>query len=58
MPKGYPVLKGVDPLLDAEAMRVCSMLKGFNPGKQGGKAVNVWYMIPVNFVLPDSDQSK
>ncbi len=48
------VLKGVDPLLDAEALRVVRLLKGFKPGMQGGKAVSVWYMVPVNFLLqPD-----
>ena len=49
------ILKGVHPLLDAEAARVVSMLKGFKPGMQGGKAVNVWYMVPINFTLPKSD---
>ncbi|MDX9727542.1 MAG: TonB family protein [Bacteroidales bacterium] len=44
-------LKGVHPLLDAEAIRVVSLLKGFKPGMQGGKAVNVWYMLPVTFTL-------
>lgn len=43
------ILKGVDPLLDAEAIRVTSMLTAFKPGLQGGKPVNVWYMAPVNF---------
>jgi TonB family protein len=49
--EGISVLKGVNPLLDAEAIRVTSMLKGFKPGMQGGKPVNVWYMVPVNFRL-------
>jgi TonB family protein len=49
--EGVSVLKGVDPLLDAEAIRVTSMLTGFKPGLQGGKPVNVWYMAPVNFSL-------
>ncbi len=44
-------LKGVHPLLDAEAVRVVSLLKGFKPGMQDGKAVNVWYMLPVTFTL-------
>ncbi|MGE5419956.1 MAG: TonB family protein [Chloroflexota bacterium] len=47
--EGITVMKGVNPLMDAEAMRVVSSIKGWNPGKQGGKAVNVWYMCPVNF---------
>ncbi len=45
------VLKGVDPELDKEAMRVVSTLPAFKPGMQGGKPVAVWYMIPVNFAL-------
>jgi protein TonB len=45
------ILKGVDPELDAEAVRVVSTLPAFNPGKQGGKAVPVWYMVPLTFTL-------
>ena len=50
--EGITVLKGVHPLLDAEAIRVVKLLSGFKPGMQGGKAVNVWYMVPINFTLP------
>jgi protein TonB len=45
------VLKGVDPELDAEAIRVVSSLPAFKPGKQGGKPVPVWYMVPITFTL-------
>jgi periplasmic protein TonB len=45
------VLKGVDPELDAEAMRVVTTLPPFKPGKQGGKPVPVWYMVPITFTL-------
>ncbi|MCX6334467.1 MAG: M56 family metallopeptidase [Bacteroidia bacterium] len=45
------VIKAVDPSLDAEAMRVASTLPQFRPGKQGGKPVPVWYMVPVTFAL-------
>jgi periplasmic protein TonB len=45
------VLKGVDPELDKEAMRVVGTLPAFNPGKQGGKAVPVWYSVPIRFRL-------
>ncbi len=45
------VLKGVDPILDAEAIRVVSQLPQFKPGKQGGKEVPVWYMLPITFSL-------
>jgi TonB family protein len=45
------VLKGVSPDLDAEAVRVVNTLPAFRPGKQGGKAVPVWYMVPIAFTL-------
>jgi TonB family protein len=45
------VLKGVSPDLDAEAIRVVTSLPAFKPGKQGGKAVPVWYMVPISFTL-------
>jgi periplasmic protein TonB len=45
------VLKGVDPELDKEAMRVVSTLPTFKPGKQGGKPVPVWYMVPITYTL-------
>jgi len=45
------VLKGVDPELDKEAMRVVTTLPAFKPGKQGGKPVPVWYMVPITFTL-------
>ncbi len=45
------VLKGVDPELDKEAIRVVQTLPPFKPGKQGGKPVPVWYMVPINFTL-------
>jgi periplasmic protein TonB len=54
-PKGgvsqVSVLKGVDPELDKEAMRVVTTLPPFKPGKQGGKPVPVWYMVPITFTL-------
>jgi protein TonB len=45
------VLKGVDPELDKEAVRVVGTLPPFKPGKQGGKPVPVWYMVPITFTL-------
>jgi len=45
------VLKGVDPELDKEAIRVVNTLPTFKPGKQGGKPVPVWYMVPITFTL-------
>jgi protein TonB len=45
------ILKGVDPELDKEAIRVVNTLPPFKPGKQGGKPVPVWYMVPIAFTL-------
>lgn len=45
------VFKGVDPALDAEAIRVVKSLPAFKPGKQGGKPVPVWYTVPINFQI-------
>lgn len=45
------VLKGVNPELDAESVRVVGSLPAFKPGKQGGKPVPVWYMVPIEFSL-------
>ncbi len=45
------VLKGVDPELDAEAIRVVKSLPPFKPGKQGGKPVPVWFQLPIIFQL-------
>jgi TonB family protein len=45
------VLKGVDPDLDKEAMRVVSSIKSFNPGKKAGVPVPVWYLIPITFAV-------
>ncbi len=45
------ILKSVDPALDAEAVRVVKALPEFIPGKQGGKDVPVWYMVPITFTL-------
>lgn len=50
--EGISIIKGVHPLLDAEAIRIVSMLSGFKPGMQGGEAVPVWYMVPISFALP------
>jgi TonB family protein len=45
------IARGVDPLLDEEALRVVNNLPKWIPGKQDGKPVNVSYTVPINFVL-------
>lgn len=45
------VLRGVDPSLDQEAVRVISMSPKWTPGKQRDRAVKVTYTFPVIFQL-------
>ena len=45
------VLRGVDPSLDKEAVRVVSMSPKWSPGKQRDRAVPVTYTFPVFFQL-------
>jgi protein TonB len=45
------VLRGVDPYLDKEAIRVISSMPKWKPGMQHGKAVRVKYTVPVMFRL-------
>ncbi len=45
------VVRGVDPSLDKEALRVVNSMPDWKPGKQKGEAVAVSYTTPINFVL-------
>ena len=45
------VLRGVDPYLDKEAVRVVKSMPNWKPGKQRGKPVKVQFQVPINFKL-------
>jgi protein TonB len=45
------VAKGVCPELDAEALRVISLLDKWTPGKKKGKPVKVAFTLPIQFAL-------
>lgn len=45
------VLRGVDPSLDQEAVRVIKAMPNWIPGEQKGKKVSVKYTLPLNFKL-------
>ena len=47
------IIKSLEPHCDAEAKRVVKSLPRFIPGKQGGKAVRVWYTLPIRFMIPE-----
>ena len=52
------VAKGVDPLLDKEALRVVSTMPNWKPGKQRGEAVRVKYTLPVSFKMDSPSDNK
>ena len=45
------VVRGVDPYLDKEALRVVNLMPKWTPGKQRGKAVRCQFTLPVQFRL-------
>ena len=45
------VVRGVDPLLDNEAIRVLQTMPNWTPGKQNGEEVRVQFTLPVVFRL-------
>lgn len=45
------VMRGVDPYLDKEALRVVNSMPKWKPGKQRGKAVRCRFTVPVMFRL-------
>jgi TonB family protein len=49
--KNAKIIRGVDPMLDKEALRVVNSLPKWIPGEQGGKKVSVAYTVPISFVL-------
>lgn len=50
------VLRSVDRLLDAEAVRLVRSMPRWKPGMQKGKAVTVKYTVPVLFKLDEVDE--
>ena len=48
------ILRGVDPLLDNEALRLVSIMPKWSPGRFAGKDIRTMYNLPVLFKLPKS----
>ena len=51
------ILRGVDPALDLEAIRLVEAMPQWTPGKQDGKAVAVKYTVPVSFKLDSEGEA-
>ena len=52
------VMKSIDSLLDQEAIRVISSMPKWTPGKLKGEAVNIQYVLPIQFNIPKKAQQK
>ncbi len=46
------IMKGVNDLLNAEALRLVKLMPDWKPGTVGGNPVNKQYILPINFVIP------
>ena len=51
------VLRSADPLLDAEAIRLTTIMPKWKPGMQRGQAVNVKYTVPIMFRLQEPEKN-
>lgn len=47
------IMRGVHPDLDKEALRVVRGMPKWSPGRQAGRAVKVYYMLPITFRLAE-----
>ena len=56
--RNIEVIRGVDPSLDAEAVRVLSGMPNWTPGKQRGQDVAVKYTVPVTFRLQGKTENQ
>ena len=46
------IVRGKDPALDREAIRLVKSFPQFSPGTLNGRKVNVWFTLPIVFKLP------
>lgn len=47
------IVRGKDPQLDGEAVRIIRKFPKFKPGTMNGEPVRVWYTFPINFKLQE-----
>lgn len=50
------VVRSISPSLDAEAIRIVKSMPRWKPGRQRGKAVQVSYTVPINFMLESNKE--
>ncbi len=56
--KNAKVLSGATEELDKEAMRVVALMPDWTPGTAGGSAVDVQYILPIDFITPPPGPAK
>ncbi len=49
------IVRGIDPLLDQEALRVTMASPKWTPGRQNGKPVSVVFTYPITFKMTESE---
>ena len=52
------ILRGIGGGCDEEVIRIIKSMPAWKPATQKGKAVSVKFILPVNFVLEDSDKKQ
>ena len=52
------VLRGVDPSIDQEGIRLVNLLPDWIPGEQNGKKVSVYYTLPIYFRFSDGNKTE
>jgi TonB family protein len=51
------IVKGVDPLLDSEALRLIRLMQDWKPARKDGSEVNSRVIVPVEFQLSDEERA-
>ncbi len=54
--KNAKVLSGVNEELNTEALRVVQLFPDWKPGTRGGYAVDVQYILPLDFIVPPKNE--
>ena len=52
------VIRGVDPSIDQEGIRLVNLLPDWIPGEQNGKKVSVYYTLPIYFRFSDGNKTE
>lgn len=56
--KDVEVLKGLDPACDEEGMRVARLMPKWTPGKENGKNVAVYFVLPILYRIQKNNAAK